>query len=336
MWDMELLKQYYTTVFAVSYSPCGKYLAAANSHGKIAVFNLSLFLSCDDETYPNEENLKPIYKFQAHNSPIYSLISTDQFLVSGSVGEICAWKWSNMKRKEAEKVWRIQIPQGENLTQPEVNALLYSAKENEELLFAGCGDSKIYCYDMETRNLKLVFEGHEDYINCLALGNNSQECLSGSEDGTVRLWDTRRGGKASFVIEPYKQKMCNRPPLGKWIGCVAFDANDDWLVCGGAPILTIWHMRSLSPSTQLPKPDVTSHVVTFHEDMIVSAGSEPYINHWSFDGELKAEVPASASSIYSIGINSSPTNKVLCAAGNNHKIDICTNFMYRDFSLVFV
>ena len=33
-----------------------------------------------------------------------------------------------------------------------------------------------------------TFKGHSDYIQCLASRENKKQFLSGSEDGTVRLW----------------------------------------------------------------------------------------------------------------------------------------------------
>ena len=30
--------------------------------------------------------------------------------------------------------------------------------------------------------------GHKDYIHCVAVLEKSNQCISGSEDGTVRLW----------------------------------------------------------------------------------------------------------------------------------------------------
>ncbi|GBO10160.1 hypothetical protein AVEN_262335-1 [Araneus ventricosus] len=106
-------------------------------------------------------------------------------------------------------------------------------------------------------------------------------------------------------------------------------------VCGGGPHLCVWHLRSLAPSTQLLKPQVTSNVVAFHEDMIISGGSEPFVSHWSLDGKLQTEVPTSASSVFCLGINSSPTQQVLATGGSSYKIDLCTDFRYKDFSLCF-
>lgn len=35
---------------------------------------------------------------------------------------------------------------------------------------------------------KGTLAGHTDYIQCLCLRPKHQQCVSGSEDGTVRLW----------------------------------------------------------------------------------------------------------------------------------------------------
>ncbi|XP_054725072.1 LOW QUALITY PROTEIN: THO complex subunit 6 homolog [Uloborus diversus] len=332
---MEKLKRYYATIFSVAYSSCGYYLAAANNYGNIAIFNLSSLLENDEDDSVDTSQTYPVFSFSAHKGPIYSLVSTKQLIISGSVGEVKAWKWSDVKRSEGKAIWTHIIPQGENLTKPEVNCMVLGDKEGKTLLYIGCGDNKVYCLDIETRTVKFVLEGHTGYIQCIDLGNTSQECITGSEDGSVRIWDSRKGGEAVNILEPHKHKLASRPELGKWIGCLAFDSSDDWLVCGGAPTLCVWHLRSLAPSTQLLKPRVTSSVVHFYDDIIISGGSEPCINHWSLDGNLQIEVPTSATNIYSIGINSSLTQQILSAAGSSCKIDVCTDFRYRDFSLSF-
>lgn len=43
--------------------------------------------------------------------------------------------------------------------------------------------------------------------------------------------DTRVGGReAVHIMEPHKNDACSRP-IGKWIGCIAIDRADDWMVC---------------------------------------------------------------------------------------------------------
>ncbi|CAL1283171.1 unnamed protein product [Larinioides sclopetarius] len=332
---MNQLKQHYTTVYAVAYSSCGYYLAAANNYGCIAIFKLSPLLDNEENAQLEASQKYPVFKFSAHAGPIYSLLSTKQLIISGGVGELKLWKWSDLKRREAKSLWTFFIPQGESLTKPEINSMVLSEKENEGILYAGCGDNKVYCLDIEKRTLLFVLEGHSDYIHCVDLGHSNQECVTGSEDGSVRVWDSRKGGNAVHVLEPHKHQIANRPEFGKWIGCLALDSSDDWLVCGGGPHLCVWHLRSLAPSTQLLKPQVTSNVVAFHEDMIISGGSEPFVSHWSLDGKLQTEVPTSASNVFCLGINSSPTQQVLATGGSSYKIDLCTDFRYKDFSLCF-
>jgi len=36
--------------------------------------------------------------------------------------------------------------------------------------------------------LQTSLRGHTDYVHSVALRSNAQQCLSASEDGTVRLW----------------------------------------------------------------------------------------------------------------------------------------------------
>jgi len=44
--------------------------------------------------------------------------------------------------------------------------------------------------------------------------------------------DTRAGDReAVHIIEPQKNESCARPSIGKWIGFVAVDKADDWMVC---------------------------------------------------------------------------------------------------------
>ena len=50
---------------------------------------------------------------------------------------------------------------------PDVNFMAYS-KPNH-LLYAGCGDNKIYIIDLELGKVQRSLEGHEDYIHSISL-----------------------------------------------------------------------------------------------------------------------------------------------------------------------
>ena len=44
-----------------------------------------------------------------------------------------------------------------------------------------------------------TFEGHEDGINCLAIAADESVLVSGSEDGTARIWDLEAAEEAEAV-----------------------------------------------------------------------------------------------------------------------------------------
>ncbi|KAL7977496.1 hypothetical protein Chor_009445 [Crotalus horridus] len=300
--SLELL---HMTIYTQSISPCGKYLAAGNNYGEIAIF-----------------------RYLAHSGAIYAMLSTDRQLLSAGNGEVKAWNWSEIVKKSCKEAWSRRPPYGSRLEVPEINSLQLNLKDNT-LLMAG-GDCVIHMMDLETGAFTREFQGHTDYIHCLALREQLRECLSGSEDGTVRLWGERMLGSSTHLKDAVE---CSRPQNGKWISCLATDS--DWMVCGGGPALTLWHLRSVTPTTVFPLPQCQQQAM-FYQDLILSAGHSPTINHLQISGEVKAQIPCIPRCVHSISINEhSAEHKVLTAAGSSHCIDVFTNFGYRAFSLTF-
>uniref|UniRef100_A0A4W2F9W3 THO complex subunit 6 n=1 Tax=Bos indicus x Bos taurus TaxID=30522 RepID=A0A4W2F9W3_BOBOX len=357
----QALQRLHMTIFSQSVSPCGKFLAAGNNYGQIAIFSLSAALSSEAK----EESKKPMVTFQAHDGPVYSMVSTDRHLLSAGDGEVKAWLWAEILKKGCKELWRRQPPYRTSLEVPEINALLLVPKEN--LLILAGGDCQLHAMDLETGTFMWALRGHTDYIHCLALRERSPEVLSGGEDGAVRLWDLRTA-KEVQTIEVYKHEECSRPHNGRWIGCLATDsdwmvsqaacrlgwqlgpclAEGPWLtvtgdphlsaqVCGGGPALTLWHLRSSTPTTVFPMRAPQKHV-TFYQDLILSAGQGRCVNQWQLSGELKAQVPGSSPGLLSLSLNQQPAApecKVLTAAGNSCRVDVFTNLGYRAFSLSF-
>ncbi|XP_059548827.1 THO complex subunit 6 homolog isoform X3 [Myotis daubentonii] len=227
----QALQRLHMTIFSQCFSPCGKFLAAGNNYGQIAIFSLSAALSSEAK----EESKKPIVTFQAHDGPVYSMVSTDRHLFSAGDGEVKAWLWAEILKKGCKELWCRQPPYRTSLEVPEINALLLVPKENA-LILAG-GDCQLHTMDLETGaftvrgpwsgregeaffpdpiltlrlSLQRALRGHTDYIHCLALRDRNPEVLSGGEDGTVRLWDLRMA-KEVQTIEVYKHEVRACPP----------------------------------------------------------------------------------------------------------------------------
>uniref|UniRef100_A0A8C9A5K9 THO complex subunit 6 n=1 Tax=Prolemur simus TaxID=1328070 RepID=A0A8C9A5K9_PROSS len=313
----QALQRLHMTIFSQSVSPCGKFLAAGNNYGQIAIFSLSAALSSEAK----EESKKPVVTFQAHDGPVYSMVSTDRHLLSAGDGEVKAWLWVEVLKKVRSSVGKgwAASPQRAfetSLEVPEINALLLVPKENS-LILAG-GDCQLHTMDLET--------GTFTVSRALELATTSIVCEGG--------WDLRTA-KEVQTIEVYKHEECSRPHNGRWIGCLATDS--DWMVCGGGPALTLWHLRSSTPTTIFPMRAPQKHV-TFYQDLILSAGQGRCVNQWQLSGELKAQVPGSSPGLLSLSLNQQPAApecKVLTAAGNSCRVDVFTNLGYRAFSLSF-
>uniref|UniRef100_A0AAY4CJE7 THO complex subunit 6 n=1 Tax=Denticeps clupeoides TaxID=299321 RepID=A0AAY4CJE7_9TELE len=310
MGPVELL---HMSVYSQSFSPCGRFLAAGNNYGEISVFSLSAALSPD----ASEASQKPILTFTAHDGPVFSLLSTDSHLLSAGNGEISAWSWVELIKRNTKAVWtrrpnyKLGYIHGQNL--------------KFSLLFVGGGDNNIHMMDLETGVFKSTLQGHSDYIHCLAVREREGELLSGAEDGAVRIWDSRTG-RSVHCVEIYKYEECSRPQFGKWIGCLATDS--DWMLCGGGPSLSLWHLRSLSPTSVFPILGCQRQAA-FYQDLVITP--------------LKADTQSKTLQLLSLQTCSSNIksysmiNKthVLTLGGSSDQIDVFTNLSYRAFSLSF-
>ncbi|XP_044754172.1 THO complex subunit 6 homolog [Coccinella septempunctata] len=320
------LKKFYNTILCQAFSPCGNYFVAGDIYGKISVFHLSKLINPDVKLSKDEQFPKCTFEV-CPNMQINSLLSTETYLIVGAVGEIKAYLWKNIKTsKNVSCAWSIDIPNDKGgLDKPDVNSLYFL--HERDLLLAGCGDNNIYAFQIETRKPVKTLSGHSDYVHCLCgLGN---DLISGSEDGSVCIWDIRENKKRN-QIHPYMNDEINRPDLGKWIGAVGY--NEDFLICGGGPRLSLWHFRSLNHSTIFPIEDKGIHVAEIYQDKVFAGGRSEYFYQLSFNGNIIAEIPTSGVTTYSM-IHQEEPYKALCIAGSSPKIDVCSNFVYRDLVL---
>uniref|UniRef100_A0AAR2K8I8 THO complex 6 n=1 Tax=Pygocentrus nattereri TaxID=42514 RepID=A0AAR2K8I8_PYGNA len=308
-------KLLHMSVFSQSFSPCGRFLAAGNNYGEIAVFSLSAALSPD----ATDMSQKPILTFTAHEGPVFMLLSTDTHLLSAGNGEISAWSWVELTKRVVLRVV------------PSICHFVTFIVFQDNSLIVGGGDNNIHIMDMETGIFKSVLQGHTDYIHCLALKEREGEILSGGEDGAVRIW-----GPITYiflVINFFLPEECTRPQFGKWISCLATDS--DWMLCGGGPSLSLWHLRSMSPTSVFPLAGCQRDAM-FYQDMILAVGEGPHVSHCLLGGSVKAQIPCTSPSLNTLALNLSSTeHRVMTVAGSSDQIDVFTNFSYRAFSLSF-
>lgn len=106
---------------------------------------------------------KQIHTFDTNNQ-ICSLASTEKFLIIGSVDEIAGYDWKIVTNvKLGKPTWTLSIPTLTSIEQCDVNCLWLS--DDEEKLYAGCGDAKVYVFNLEDGRLISTYGGHRDLIH---------------------------------------------------------------------------------------------------------------------------------------------------------------------------
>lgn len=74
--------------------------------------------------------------------------------------------WIQGSVRNIQPAWTIEIPSDQDdFNRAEVNSLI--CDEDEVHLYAGCGDNKIYIFNLENRRTVKILSGHSDYIHCV-------------------------------------------------------------------------------------------------------------------------------------------------------------------------
>ena len=115
--------------------------------------------------------------------------------------------------------------------------------------------------NIKTFSLKHVLIGHSDIINCVAISPNGQTIVSGSDDKTIRVWDSR-SGKLLRVLKAHTGEII----FGIGVLSVAISPDGQTLMSGGGDkTVRVWNLPS---GEQL-------RTLTGHEDWVRSVAVSP-------------------------------------------------------------
>lgn len=231
-------------------------------------------------------------QLRGHGGPVRALaISPDgSRAISGSF-DTSAIRWS-LGRNVAEQVLRFH--------DGAVNAVAYL--KDGRIVTAG-GDAHIAIWTPGKQKPDAVLNGHKGPIVDLAVSPDGKNLASASWDHTVRLWPLDGGG-APRVLEGNAQN----------VNGVAFTPDSKQLVSVGYDAtLRIWPVAGENGVTVRTLPTPLNAVAVAPGGEIATAGANGKVYFLSPNGDVLADVEASATPVISVAI--SHDGRLVAAAG---------------------
>ncbi|KAK1396978.1 THO complex subunit 6 [Heracleum sosnowskyi] len=298
-------------------------IVAASSDGSIASYSLSSSSSSSLLV------AQPNFFLKAHDGPAYDVkfyasSQHDPLLLScGDDGCIRGWKWKPMSQaSHLRPVLEFVNPQHKGPWNslspiPENNAI--AVDDQGGCIYVAAGDSCAYCWDVEKSETKTVFKGHSDYLHSIITRNSGNQIITGSEDGTARVWDCKSGKCVSVINEEKDKKLKEFCPR---VSCIALDASESWLACGSGQTLSVWNLPACERISQT-RMNANIQDIIFDDNQIVAVGAEPLVSRFDMNGALLSQIQCFPQSVFSASLH--PLG-VTAVAGYGGIVDVLSQF----------
>jgi WD40 repeat protein len=149
------------------------------------------------------------------------------------------------------------------------------------MVAAGVEAGSIFLWDANRTRIAKRLTGHDDAISCLLFADNMPILVSGSRDGTVRVWH-RDEGRQIYAFNAH----------GGGVQCVQFDGPQRLLTAGWDAMVKVWdlktgveiHRLDLPRVRRLPAPHPGWPPPVFSLNLVGRAADGPLVASWQNGG----------------------------------------------------
>ncbi|KAF9478961.1 WD40 repeat-like protein [Pholiota conissans] len=266
-------KDYY--IRSVKFSPDGKLLATGSEDNEIRIWDI--------------DARKIIRTLKGHTEEIYSLdfSRNGRYIVSGSADRTL-WIWD--LRQRSSKM--IHLSKDSQDFEQGITSIAISP--DSKLVAAGCMDTIVRLYDIETVELVDTLHGHENSVYSVSFTPDGRGLITGSLDKQLRLWN----------IMPILQNQANPPsatvrrqyPIAN-CPCISFKGHNDfvlstaitpdsrWIISGSKDrSVSFWDARNAD--LQFTLQGHKNSVIALHTSplggMLATGSGDATARIWSF------------------------------------------------------
>lgn len=305
LWDaesgrcLETLQGYSHVIYAVSFSPDGKWLVHGDDHGMIHVWD--------------GESGSCFNVFQAHAGRILSLaFSPDGKTIASSGDDQITRLWKMEGKREEEDNLCLRA-----FEDPTMMLWALAFSPDGSLLASSGSEQIVKVWKVHKAEKEATFtslEGHATFTWSLAFSPDGRRIATGGEDGMIRIWEVERGQCLTLLQHGH------RP-----IGALVFSPDGNMLLSSSNDETTmVWDLRREGESRELLRSQ--GHVswtkaLAFSQDgtMLASGSDDHTISIW----QLEMQSGTSSLRIFSRqggqvwALAFSPDNRLLASGDND-------------------
>jgi Prp8 binding protein len=166
---------------------------------------------------------------------------------------------------------------------------------NSRHIVTACADKTVGLWDVDSATKLRTWKSHSGIVNCVdATATGPSMAISGSDDGTVRLWDARQRG--SVHTHSVTVGGVVPAPLPVTAVCFAQPGDTDMLYYGGvAGDVVQYDVRASKVRLTLPGHDavITGLSVAAEHDCVASHGADGTVRLWdsrAFAGDASTSI----------------------------------------------